>query len=224
MRALVVFCHPKTDSYNAAVLDVVLSKLRDAGAEIRISDLYRSAFQPVLSGSDLDRYLSCAENADPVCDEVAKVRWCDTLIFIYPTWWYGLPAMLKGWLDRVLLPGVAFHMPDDAGPDIRPGLRHISRLGVFTTCGASRGLTALVGAPGRRTLLRGLGILCSQRCRKRFAAHYRMDSSTPKSRTTHLARVGTKMDGLLSEPRGLLSRTRIPKLGAAGDGTAGARG
>jgi len=220
MRALVVFCHPKTDSFNAAVLETIVNKLHDAGAEIRISDLYRSAFQPVLSGSDLDRYLNCAENCDPVAEEVAKVNWCDTLIFVYPTWWYGLPAMLKGWLDRVLLPGVAFHMPDESSPDIRPGLRHITRLGVFTTCGASLGLTTLIGAPGKRTLQRGVGFLCAPRCRKSFAAHYLMDSSTEKTRAVHLARVEKRMDALLAP---LPKRWILPRLSIGQPGT-GAEG
>lgn len=215
MRALVVFCHPNSDSYTAAVRDTVLAKLREVGVATRVSDLYGSGFQPVLCSSHLDRYLDCDGNTDPVSDEVAKLRWCDTLIFVYPTWWYGLPAMLKGWLDCVLLPGVAFHMPDENWPDIRPGLRHISRLGVFTTCGASRGLTALVGAPGRRTLLRGVGLLCAERCRIRFAAHYRMDSSTPQSRAAHLKRVAAKMDGLLATPHSFLQRPRARRDGNA---------
>jgi putative NADPH-quinone reductase len=127
----------------------------------------------------------------------ADVEWCDTLIFVYPTWWYGLPAMLKGWLDRVLLPDVAFLMPDETSRRIRPGLRHITRVGVFTTCGASWWLTKLVGSPGRRQLMRGVGWLCRPWHRRVFAAHYLMDSSTPESRRRHLERVARKMDRLI---------------------------
>ncbi|MFN6977301.1 MAG: NAD(P)H-dependent oxidoreductase, partial [Gemmobacter sp.] len=142
-------------------------------------------------------YLDSPANAAPVAGPVADLRWCDTLIFVYPTWWYGLPAMLKGWLDRVMLPEVAFLMPDAANRTIRPGLLHIRRLGVFTTCGASWWLTRIIGAPGRRTLMRGVGVLCHPRRRTAFAAHYLMDSSTDASRAAHLARVGRAMDRLL---------------------------
>ena len=114
------------------------------------------------------------------------------------TWWYGLPAILKGWLDRVLLPDVAFLMPKNDGENIRPGLTHITRMGVFTTCGASRWLTFTVGAPGKRTLLRGLRLLCAKRCKTAFAAHYLMDSSTPQSRAKHLARVERSLTKLIA--------------------------
>lgn len=197
MRALVVYCHPKGNSFNAAVRDLVVAKLDAAGAEVRVADLYARGFQPVLTGEEWEGYLSAPDNCAPVQREVADLRWCDTLIFVYPTWWYGLPAMLKGWLDRVLLPDVAFLMPDGVNKTIRPGLHHIERLGVFTTCGASWWLTAVVGAPGRRTLMRGVGFLCHPRKRAVFAAHYLMDSSTPESRARHLARVGAKMDRLI---------------------------
>jgi NAD(P)H dehydrogenase (quinone) len=70
--------------------------------------------------------------------------------------------MIKGWLDRVLVPGLAFLMPDGQNDDIRPGLTHITRLGVFTTCGASFWLTRMVGAPGKRTLLRGVRLICAK--------------------------------------------------------------
>lgn len=197
MRALVVYCHPKTDSFNAAVKDLVLAKLRAVGAEVRLADLYRRGFTPVLTDAEWEGYLTCPTNADAVADDVADLRWCDTLIFVYPTWWYGLPAMLKGWLDRVMLPDVAFLMPDDSNRNIRPGLRHITRLGVFTTCGASWWLTKLIGSPGRRTLMWGVGLLCAKGKRAVFAAHYLMDSSTDFSRRTHLDRVGRKMDRLM---------------------------
>jgi putative NADPH-quinone reductase len=200
MRALVVFCHPRRESYSAAVLEVVLDRLAAAGAEVRLRDLYREGFAPVLTGAEWDGYLDAPGNAAPVAGDVGDLRWCDTLIFVYPTWWYGLPALLKGWLDRVLLPEVAFHMPDARHADIRPALTHIRRLGVFTTCGASWWLTRLVGAPGRRTLLRGVGFLCARPLRTAFAAHYRMDRSTPESRARHLARVAARMDRLTGGP------------------------
>jgi putative NADPH-quinone reductase len=197
MRALVVYCHPTPDSFNAAIRDLVLAKLQAAGAEVRLHDLYGSSFQPILTPAEWQGYLDCPGNCAPVDTEVADIRWCDTLIFVYPTWWYGLPAILKGWLDRVLLPDVAFLMPDGVNKTIRPGLQHISRLGVFTTCGASRWLTWFVGAPGKRTLTRGVGLLLKPRKRSVFAAHYLMDSSTPESRQRHLESVAAKMDRLI---------------------------
>jgi NAD(P)H dehydrogenase (quinone) len=197
MRALVVYCHPTQDSFNAGIRDLVLDKLRAAGAETRLLDLYADGFQPVLLPHEWQNYLDTPANRTPVEDHCAAIQWCDTLIFVYPTWWYGLPAMLKGWLDRVLLPDVAFFMPDAANKTIRPGLHHITRLGVFTTCGASWWLTRLVGAPGRRTLMRGVGLLLHPKSRKVFAAHYLMDSSTPASRSKHLTRVAAQMDRLL---------------------------
>jgi NAD(P)H dehydrogenase (quinone) len=199
MRALVVYCHPSPRSFTSAVRDLVLRKLACAGAEVRVHDLYARGFSPVLTRAEWEGYLDCPGNCTPVLEEVEDIRWCDTLIFVYPTWWYGLPAILKGWLDRVLLPDVAFLMPDAANRTIRPGLRHISRLGVFTTCGASRWLTFLVGAPGRRTLRRGVGFLLTPRHRRAFAAHYLMDSSTGESRRAHLARVSAQMDRLIGQ-------------------------
>ena len=200
MRALVVYCHPRETSFTAAVRDVVLARLDEAGAEVRLTDIYSRGFDPVLSAEEHAGYEICPENCAPVQSDVDDLRWCDTLIFVYPTWWYGLPAALKGWLDRVLLPNVAFMMPSEGSPTIRPGLQHIERLGVFTTCGASWWLTTLVGAPGKRTLLRGVGFLCKKPLKTAFAAHYLMDSSTPESRTRHLERVSNKMARLIGRP------------------------
>ncbi len=211
MRALVVYCHPDPSSFTAAVRDVVLSELRAAKAEIRLRDLYGEGFQPILTQSEWQGYLNCPGNRAPVAAPADDLQWCDTLIFVYPTWWYGLPAILKGWLDRVLLPDVAFLMPDEMNKNIRPGLTHITRLGVFTTCGASRWLTFIVGAPGKRTLLRGVRFLCAKSCRTAFAAHYLMDSSTPASRKAHLdtvRRALTRLIGALPQEQGAQTGAR----------------
>ena len=200
MRALVVYCHPNPESFTAAVRDVVLERLHQAGADVRLNDLYAEAFDPILTREELGTYLDSDRNRKCVDDYCANLEWCDTLIFVYPTWWYGLPAMLKGWLDRVLLPDVAFLMPAGENQTIRPGLLHIQRFGVFTTCGASWWLTRFVGAPGRRTLMRGVGLLLSRQARKVFAAHYLMDSANPVDLGVHLDRVAAKVDRLMSAP------------------------
>ncbi len=198
MRALVVYCHPKEGSFNAAIRDLVVEKLNARGAEVRLADLYGKGFDPTLSPHDLTVYEDTSQNTLAVAEDVANLKWCDTLIFVYPTWWYGLPAMLKGWLDRVMVPEVAFLMPSPERKNIARGLDHITRLGVFMTCGASRWLTFLVGAPGKRTLFRGVGFLCAKPLKKAFAAHYLMDTSTPESRKAHLDRVAKTMDRFLS--------------------------
>ncbi len=196
MKALVIFSHPKSDSFNAGILGVVTDRLAAAGADYRVRDLYAERFDPVLTAADLEIYEDTEKNTAKIRDHVDDLMWCDTLIFVYPTWWYGLPAMLKGWLERVFVPGVAFIMPE-AGKNITSGLTQITRLGVFTTCGASWWLTRMIGAPGRRTLMRGLRFLCAKNCRSVFAAHYLMDSSTAETRKKHLTRVGRKLDQLI---------------------------
>lgn len=194
MRALIVHAHPNPESYNRAILETVQDRLTQIGAEQRLIDLYGTDFSPALSREELARYEDTSRNQGGTEQHCADLLWCDTLIFVYPTWWYGLPAILKGWLDRVLVPGVAFEMPQSDNGDIAPGLQHITRLGVFTTCGASWWLTRMIGAPGKRTLLRGVRLLCAKRCRTAFAAHYLMDSSTAESRQTHLKKVARVMD------------------------------
>lgn len=199
VRALVVYCHPSPRSFTAAVRDAVVARLSAAGAEVQVIDLYAEGFAPHLTRAEWEAYEGVPANTAPVAPHAEALARADTLVFVYPTWWYGQPAMLKGWLDRVLLPGVAFHLPEPGGT-IRPGLTHITRLGVFTTCGASRWLTWFVGAPGRRTILRGVRLLCHPRVRTAFAAHYLMDSSTADSRARHLAAVDRAMDRFIGKP------------------------
>lgn len=192
MRFLLVYCHPVPESFCAALRDTVLSALKAAGHEVRLVDLYAEGFDPVMGAAERRGYNAMTLAAHPLPGHAAHLKWAEAIVFVYPTWWYGLPAMLKGWLDRVWAPELAFTVPEDGGA-IRPLMTHIRRLGVVTTCGAPRWWSHLVGHPGRRTILRGMRALCARECRTLFLAHYRMDSSTQESRAAFLARVEARL-------------------------------
>lgn len=188
MRALVVYAHPVPESFGAALRDTVMEALKAGGHEVRLVDLNAIGFDPVMDADERRHYHDPAINELPVADQIEHIRWCEMLVFVYPTWWYGLPAILKGWLDRVWVPHVAFIMPT-ATQGIRPNMQHIRRIVAVTTCGATWWLSKWVGEPGRRTLLRGIRPLCHPLCRTAYMAHYKMDTSTPESRARYLAKV-----------------------------------
>ena len=188
MKVLVVYCHPCNDSFNATVRDVVVDALEKGGQQVRLADLYAAGFDPVMRVEEWRGYFKDDVDVEPIRDQAQQLLWAEAVIFIYPTWWYGLPAMLKGWLERVMVPGLAFEMPVSLlGP--RSKLRHIRRLLVLTTCGASPLLSWLMGQPGRRTLLRGFRSLCHVLCRTQYLALYNMDSVTERQKSAHLERV-----------------------------------
>ena len=192
MRVLVVYAHPSAESFAAALRDTAIAALDGAGHEVRLADLYAEGFDPVMSAGERRSYHDEGRNEEPVAGELARLRWAEALVFVYPTWWYGLPAILKGWLDRVLVPHATFALPEPGKP-IRPRLTNIRRLVVLSSCGAPWWWMMLVGAPGRRTLTRGVRAICHPACRTRWLAHYRMDSSTDRSRRAFLARVERRL-------------------------------
>ncbi len=192
MRVLLVYCHPVAESFSAHVRDTARTALEAAGHDVDLIDLHGENFEPVMQADERRTYHETGEDDHPLPAHVARLKAADALVFVYPTWWYGLPAMLKGWLDRVITPGIGFDLPQRPGP-IRPLLTHISKIAVISTCGAPRWLLLWVGDPGRRTILRGIRALCGRRCKTLWLAHYLMDSSTPESRTAFLTRVERKL-------------------------------
>jgi putative NADPH-quinone reductase len=191
MRCLVVFCHPVPESFGAAVRDTAVGALRARGWEVRLVDLYAVGFDPIL-GADERRNMHVAPTDPALAPHIENVRWAEAVLFVYPTWWYGLPAMLKGWLDRVWATDVAFTLPADGGRIVSL-VSHIKRIGIVTTCGASPWISFLMGQPGRKTILRGMRALCAPTARTLYVAHYNMDSSTPESRASYLEKVKRKL-------------------------------
>ena len=194
MRALVVYCHPVPESFTAAVRDAAVRGLEAAGFEVRVVDLYAEGFDPVMGAEERRRYHTPGENERPVASHLEQLKRADTLVFVYPTWWYGLPAMLKGWLDRVWVPYVTFTLPESGA--IKGLMGNIRRLVVITTCGSPWLWMTLIGDPGRRTLLRGVRAICHPLCKRVWLTHYRIDRSTEASRKAFLARVERRLRAL----------------------------
>jgi NAD(P)H dehydrogenase (quinone) len=187
MRVLLIYCHPKPDSFSAALRDAAMDGLATAGHTVELRDLYAEAFDPALSIHQRSKYFTETANARGLEDHVAALQRADWLVLVYPTWWFGMPAMLKGWFDRVWLPGVAFRL---GGPKILvPLLTNIRRIGVVTTYGSPRWLLWWVGWPDRRVVRRGFQPLCAPGCQLHWFALTRMDVDNPARRQRFLARV-----------------------------------
>jgi NAD(P)H dehydrogenase (quinone) len=189
MRALVVYCHPLEASFNAALRDRVLAGLAAAGHEARLLDLYAMGFDPVLSAQGREEYHTPGLNETHVTEHLDALRWCEALIFVYPTWWYGPPAMLKGWLDRVWIPHATFEMPKPMKP-IGKVLTNIRLVAAVSTLGSPWWWWKLgMGEPGRRMLLKGLSVLCAADCKTMWLALHQMDSVSEAKRMAFLRRV-----------------------------------
>ena len=196
MRALVLLAHPVSESYGAALAQATVRGLRSGGHEVRLVDLYADDFEPVMSRADWIAY----QGADAVVDTAVaphaeNVRWAEVLVFVYPTWWAGMPAIMKGWLERVLVPGVAFVL-DDETRKVRPTMQHVRRVVGITTYGSPRSYVHALGDGGRRTVTRALRLVCGRRTRATWLALYGMDRRSDSERRVFLARVEAAMAAL----------------------------
>ncbi|NOU86200.1 flavodoxin family protein [Paenibacillus sp. LMG 31460] len=116
MKTLLIGAHPNFSSFNAALRDAFADRLLAAGHEVKQTDLYEKSFQPVISYEELiGSFQGCEPPAD-VAKEHDDIRWADFIIFIYPTWWMGMPAIMKGYIDRVLSNNYAYRYGDSGRP------------------------------------------------------------------------------------------------------------
>ncbi len=192
MRVHVVHCHPHPDSFVAAARDRVLAGLAAAGHEVRLLDLYADGFVPELSAWEREHHLDDPSNKPDIATYAADLQWCEALVLVYPTWFSGQPAMLKGWIDRVWVQGVAYDLPEGSNT-IRPRLRSIRRIVAVTTHGSPKWVNVLQGEGGKRVAFRSLRLLCSRRARSTWLALYGIDHADHGQRTAFLDRVEQRM-------------------------------
>lgn len=190
MRVLVLYCHPNPESYGAALHRAVVDALTAAGHVVDDCDLYAEGFDPVLSRQERVGYHDLATNTAPVQTHVDRLKAAEALVLVFPVWNFGLPALLKGYLDRVFLPGVSFGLVDGRTQGL---LTHIRRIVVVTTYGASRWRAFLMGDPPRRFCTRVLRAVTRFSASVTYLAHYDMNRATDATRTAFLAEVRARL-------------------------------
>ena len=196
MQVLVVHAHPEPTSFNRVLATAAVGALREAGHEVDLIDLYAETYRPAMSEAERRAYETDQPVIDPVVAEHARlVRRAETLVFVYPTWWSTLPAMLKGWMERTLVMGVAFQL-DERTRRVGPLLTGVRTIVGISTYGSPRRYVRLVNDNGRRTLTRALRGCTGVRTRTRWLAMYELDTSTDAERHAFVARVEQAMRNL----------------------------
>lgn len=161
MNIFIVFAHPEPNSLNGFMKDLAAKTLRDKGYEVKISDLYGMKFKAVLNQEDFSQRqnnqifnpmmeqvnaVGTGSLSSDIKDEVEKIKWADMVIFQFPVWWTSLPAILKGWFDRVFLPGVVHNIAE--GKLYDTGLLKGKKAMLSFTTGATRDVYSADGPHG----------------------------------------------------------------------------
>ena len=196
MKVLLVVAHPCHDSYTYACAAAATRGLASAGHSVDTIDLAGASFRPAMSRDERVAYESETPILDPMIDDHAsRLLAADAIVFVYPTWWSGLPAVLKGWLERVMVPGVGFIL-DEQTRKVQPGLRNIRRIVGISTYGSPWHYVKLMNDNGRRTIARALRLSCGWRTRTTWLALYSLDTVDADRRQRHLDHIESRLAAL----------------------------
>lgn len=191
MKVLVLHAHPVETSYNASLHRLILERLAARGHAVDDCDLYAEDFDPRLTREERLHYHDVGTNLGPVQPYVERVRAADALVLSFPVWNFGYPAILKGFFDRVFLPGVSFRMVDGK---VEPCLHNIAKVTTVTTYGGARWRAFLMGDPPRKLVTRLLRATVKPGAPFSYLAHYDMNRSTDATREAFMLKVVKAMD------------------------------
>lgn len=191
MRVHVIHAHPVETSYNRALFTAVVESLEAKGHSVDALNLYDEQFPAVLSREERLNYHEVPGNLTPtVKPYVDRLMAADALVFVHPVWNYGYPAILKGYFDRIFLPGVSFIL--EGGGDrgrLVPNLKHIQKVAFVTTYGGNRWRTFIMGDPPRRLAHRWAWATFRTPRPPRYLALYDMNNCTPDQLNGFIAKV-----------------------------------
>ncbi|MCY4306086.1 MAG: NAD(P)H-dependent oxidoreductase [Aestuariivita sp.] len=178
-KLLIVYAHPCEESYSRALFDTACNAIASSGHRIDALDLYAENFQPVLTAQERRDYHDIGPNSEPVASYVERLRSADGLVLVFPVWNFGYPAILKGFIDRVFLPGISFVLKNGV---ISGNLRNIRSLVAVTTYGTTRFGALVCGDPPRKSVTRHIRAVVHPLANTKYLALYDMNRSTDKKR------------------------------------------
>jgi NAD(P)H dehydrogenase (quinone) len=197
MRVHVVHAHPVETSYNRTLFTTVVETLAAKGHEVDALNLYDEGFDALLSRQERLDYHDVPGNLTPLVKPyVDRLMAAEALVFVHPVWNYGYPAILKGYFDRIFLPGVSFTM--EKGGDkgrLLPNLTHIRKVAFVTTYGGNRWRSWVMGDPPRRLARRWAWVTFRTPKPPKYLALYDMNNNTPAQLNGFIAKVRQEMGG-----------------------------
>lgn len=189
-RVLVIHAHPCPESFSSALNTATVDALRGSGWEVDDCDLNAEGFNPVMSAQERRDYHNTEVNTGPVQNYVDRLRAADAMVMVFPVWNFGYPAILKGYFDRVFLPGVSFDLKDGR---VQGCLENIRKLAAITTYGATPLRAFLAGDPPRKLIKRAVWGL-TRPDKVRYLALHDMNNASQSQRDGFLAKVKTEME------------------------------
>lgn len=193
MHVLVVLAHPLKESFAASVARTVVATLEDKGHTVDLLDLYAEDFDPRLSAAERSSYMTGNYDLSAMQPYAERLKAADGLILVFPQWWFNLPAILKGFIDRVFVPGAAFDYAAD-GIRLEPRLDRLKHFWVFSTTGSPWWVVKFyMGDPVRRQLKRGIAAFCGKKVDFRMTCLHNMDDTTQASREQFLAKARSQV-------------------------------
>ena len=193
-RALVILAHPCADSYGTALAEAAVEGLRRGGAHVDLLNLYALNFAAVMSPEERRAYMGDAPIHDPMVREHAQLLMAaHTVVFVYPTWWSGPPAILKGWMERVMVSGVAFHI-DPNSQRIRRGLTGLRQVIGISTYGSPKTYVRAINDNGRRIFTRSMRLAAGIKLRTSWLGLYAIDTATESDRIAFIEKVRRELE------------------------------
>lgn len=175
MKCLVVVAHPLSESLCQTMARSAVDALSAAGHTVELEDLYSSSFSPALTQRERQSYYEPPFDAASIQAQVDRLLDTEALVLVFPTWWFGFPAILKGWFDRVWAPGVAYDHASDFGP-IKARLHKLQKVCAVTSLGSSWWIDKLVlRQPVKRILKTALLGTCAPSCDFKMLSLYQAE-------------------------------------------------
>ncbi|MET3900744.1 NAD(P)H dehydrogenase (quinone) [Devosia sp. UYZn731] len=195
MRVHVIHAHPVETSYNRTLFNTVVETLTANGHAVDALNLYDEGFSATLSREERLNYHEVPGNLTPAIKPyVDRLMAAEALVFVHPVWNYGYPAILKGYFDRVFLPGVSFIL--EGGGDrgkLLPNLTHIKKVAFVTTYGGNRWRTMVMGDPPRRLARRWAWVTFRTPKPPKYLALYDMNNNTAAQLNEFIEKVRTEI-------------------------------
>jgi len=192
VNCLVVLAHPLKNSLCKHLTEKTIAHLKKQGYQVTVKDLYAENFNPVLSTSERESYYKEQFDDLQLESDIAQLKQAESLVLIFPTWWFSFPAILKGWFDRVWAPGHAYEHASDYGP-IKQCLSNLKEMKVVTTLGSPWWVnTFILRNPVKKVLKLALLGACATNCKFKMLTLYKSEKLTESKVDDFIGKIESK--------------------------------